>query len=495
MLFLKGVRVPIALRFLLLVLLLASCLFDVFGGGVSLEESKFWFEFLLIIKLVVVIFLFLETRYMTAFMGLGMLVAFYAALAVNFADNPFGVWYFSSYSWDDSDFIRKKGLHAMSLGESVFLFLGLLFSGVKFKHSRKSIRETISINTLKVVSIVFLLLSIPTLELTTTGLVSSVGYMQANVQSTVAIQSSGLKVMGIFFVISSLVVICTSTKRFWGGLNSLIIVGGIFLMVYYQFLRGERSGSLGYFAVLLVMFFRYGRMGSLKKLVLTPILSLVLIIVLLAVGTIRHAASRIGLYNAILFSWEVIQEDYLPSNAVYKIDSGSNYIDADLLSAPTQMYWHTLSVIHLRHQGKSLNGRSFVDLIPQALPKFLTDPIGFERPTNGALRLMKIEHMRHGGGMYIFALGLWNYGVPGVIITAIFFSLIVFLFEILSDFDFLLASVPYFTFASTFLEGLYYGWQPLSKNLQFAILQLVVFILLIYLGKKLRALNSVNSSY
>ena len=97
--------------------------------------------------------------------------------------------------------------------------------------------------------------------------------------------------------------------------------------------------------------------------------------------------------------------------------------------------------------------------------------------------------------MYIFALGLWNYGIIGVIITAVFFGLIVFLFEILLDFDFLLASVPYFTFASTFLEGLYYGWQPLSKNLQFAILQVVVFTLLIYLGKKLQALNSVNSTY
>jgi hypothetical protein len=278
----KFIALPGALKVVLILCLLFIIGVDLLSPPWALDEYKTFYEVCLFLDLFLIVSFFLEEKYLTAFMGFGFFVALYAGMAVNFAVNPGGVWHFSTNAWDDQEEIRILGLQVMNLGISTFFLLSLLFGGLtNFVPLSDPVAK--SKNLPKLVALTLLVLSIPILELTTTGIVSQTKYAGAIAQESIAVKSSGLKVVGIFLVISSLCVACTSSKKISGWFNWFIIGSGVFLMVYYQFLRGERSGSLGYFVVLLIMFFKYSSWGLAKKIVVVPLAGSLLLIVLLAV--------------------------------------------------------------------------------------------------------------------------------------------------------------------------------------------------------------------
>jgi Na+/pantothenate symporter len=92
--------------------------------------------------------------------------------------------------------------------------------------------------------------------------------------------------------------------------------------------------------------------------------------------------------------------------------------------------------------------------------------------------------------MYIFALGHWNIGKPGVVLTSVLLFFVMFMFEVLIRVSPLKFSAAYFSFLSVFLEGPYYGWQPFSKSLQFSLIVMGLTYLLFYLfGKAVKILQ------
>lgn len=89
--------------------------------------------------------------------------------------------------------------------------------------------------------------------------------------------------------------------------------------------------------------------------------------------------------------------------------------------------FHFLYTIQLIKDGISLEGITFLNLIPQSMPTFVYDVFGAERPLNDNTKLGL--HYNHLGGFFSFANAYWN----GGIITALLFMLILTLFFIWFD--------------------------------------------------------------
>jgi hypothetical protein len=70
--------------------------------------------------------------------------------------------------------------------------------------------------------------------------------------------------------------------------------------------------------------------------------------------------------------------------------------------------FHLLYVEQLIRDGISLDGASFVNLLPQALPSWL-DGVLWKRPLNDNWLLA--EHYHHGGGFLVVANAYWNGGI------------------------------------------------------------------------------------
>jgi len=70
--------------------------------------------------------------------------------------------------------------------------------------------------------------------------------------------------------------------------------------------------------------------------------------------------------------------------------------------------FHLLYVVQLTKDGSSLRGSTFINLIPQAVPDFLTSRL-WDRPVNDNWRLA--EHYYHGGGFLAVANAYWNGGL------------------------------------------------------------------------------------
>ena len=74
-----------------------------------------------------------------------------------------------------------------------------------------------------------------------------------------------------------------------------------------------------------------------------------------------------------------------------------------------QSLFHMLYVVDLVKQENTLNGSTFVNLIPQAIPQIVADWLEYERPLNDNWKLG--YYYRHQGGFLAMANAYWNGGV------------------------------------------------------------------------------------
>jgi hypothetical protein len=150
--------------------------------------------------------------------------------------------------------------------------------------------------------------------------------------------------------------------------------------------------------------------------------------------------------------------------------AGFQPLRVDLLP---QSYWHLLHTIDLYQMGFALHGRSFLYLIPQSVPQFITDFFGYVRPDSGPVLLM--NYRPHGGGLFVIGEGFWNFGLVGSLMVAGALAFIAAKLEAWFRKKEPLIACTYFAFLGTFAYGMFYGLQTLVKGLEIALIMTMVF--------------------
>ncbi|MFB6224973.1 MAG: hypothetical protein ABEI13_00775 [Candidatus Paceibacteria bacterium] len=205
----------------------------------------------------------------------------------------------------------------------------------------------------------------------------------------------GLKLLGI--ILLSVVLGWTIIKEGyfgWSLLYNPVFIAALFFLFYFQFLRGERSTSLSAIYTLGVLYFMFMNKSLAKKLYTSLLYGLLLFIFMESIAVLRTTVSA-GMGYEKLYSYIV---QFRVSN----------------ISLIPQMYWHMLHVIDLYHSGVWLGGESFLNIVPQSVPGFVAEALGYNRPESGAWKLA--EYRNHAGGMFSVALAYWNLGIFGVVL-------------------------------------------------------------------------------
>lgn len=286
--------------------------------------------------------------------------------------------------------------------------------------------------------------------------------------------SAGIELLSMFLLVFTLV----SAVRAWGyesrnfKLTALLVIA---VVIYFRVLRGDRAASLGAFTTLALIYYIYSRHTKIAKGVLLTSTAGLLYLFYELWGYVRANAALEGFTTAVV--------NGLHNGIVEKLfgsefEPGFNPLNITLLP---QSYWHLLHTIDLYDSGISLDGTSFIDLIPQSIPGVVSDLIGFERPLNGAWRLA--EYRVHGGGMYIVAEGFWNYGLLGAGVIALMLAGMAILLENWHRRQEPLLYCTYFAFLGTFGFGVFYGLQSLVKAFEVAF---VISLLMSYALRRYR---------
>ena len=131
-------------------------------------------------------------------------------------------------------------------------------------------------------------------------------------------------------------------------------------------------------------------------------------------------------------------------------------------------------------QGISLDWQTFINLIPQQIPQFLADLIGFQRPLSDPWILMK--YVFHGGGFYIFAEAYWNGGILPLSIFTFVITYIIIKLEIFFKKHDVAYYLAYPIFLFLIPVNNFYGILPLIRGIEYGLIALF----LIYLYKKIR---------
>ena len=281
------------------------------------------------------------------------------------------------------------------------------------------------------------------------------------------IESSGLSLVGIYLLSFSLVS-AVRQKGYKSFYFKIILVAVLIFTIYFRLFRGDRGGILGIFATIFLIFIFCSNKSKVHKVAIITFCLFCLLGFFQVWGYMRANIYRYG-----------YTQSFIDGINYSIVDPHSKGFDPLKITLLPQSYWHLLHVIDLYKHGISLNGSSFIDIIPQSIPKFITDAFGYTRPLNGAWRLA--EYRIHGGGMFVVALGYWNLGLIGVTIIVSVLAFIAILLENWYRNQTPLIACAYFALLGSFGFGIFYGWQPLFKSIE---ISLLLAILLKFLLKK-----------
>lgn len=142
--------------------------------------------------------------------------------------------------------------------------------------------------------------------------------------------------------------------------------------------------------------------------------------------------------------------------------------------------FHFLYVSDLISNGVSLNYSTFINLIPQQIPSFIADAIGYVRPLNDNWRLA--DYYFHGGGFYIFANAYWNGGVIPLVLFTYAISQILIWIEVFFKNNHIVYYLAYPLFIYLIPVNTFYGIQPLIRGLEYGF----VAIFIVYIFKNVR---------
>ncbi len=223
-------------------------------------------------------------------------------------------------------------------------------------------------------------------------------------------------------------------------------------MMYFRILRGSRGGAIGLFATFAFLYYMNSKLRPWKRTVVLVSASALVLLVFNLLAEVRATAHRAGF--AVAFDRSV--------------SSSFTLLDHPMqLNLLPQMYWHLLHCVDLYQMNVRLNGQTFVDLLPEAIPEDVSKFLGIARPISASWRLA--AYRIHGGGMFVIAEGFWNFGFPGALFVAGVLALIAMKLEHWYREQEPILSCSYFAFLGTFGFGLYYGLQGFARAFEMSL--------------------------
>lgn len=145
----------------------------------------------------------------------------------------------------------------------------------------------------------------------------------------------------------------------------------------------------------------------------------------------------------------------------------ADLIDLNDFPMVGQSIFHMLYTIDLVRRGNVLQGTTFLNLVPQAVPEFIAKIMDFERPLNDNWLLAR--YYRHSGGFLVIANAYWNGGMAVMTgFTAILTSILMAIDQYFSrGRRKVLETLGYWLGLPIFTAQLFYGIQGAVRILQF----------------------------
>jgi hypothetical protein len=344
------------------------------------------------------------------------------------------------------------GAYSVLLGSTcLFHVLSLRFLPAKeWVWSKSDLAETLLSERLSWIALIFgAVISFMTMAGEN---IAQQGYALVPDSNDLGTKFASLPLFGNFLLCLALV--AAVRHRGWNSARfKFMLVVTLIVTIYTQIIRGHRGGPLAIAATIVLLFYMNSKMSTVRKHMVLFIGSALLIGFMQMMGTIRASAYVVGTWRATQYA------------AVELQDVTQHPMRFNLFP---QMYWQLLHILDLRRVGISLDGRTFIDLVKQAIPSFVADLIGYQRPLPGAWLLAR--YRVHGGGMFIIAEGVWNFGYAGGLLIAAACASIAIGFERWYRKQEPLVAASYLAFIGTLGFGAYYGLQPFSKALQMTII-------------------------
>jgi hypothetical protein len=279
---------------------------------------------------------------------------------------------------------------------------------------------------------------------------------QASGAGPLAEVGGGLQLLATYFL--CFVVVASVREAGYMSRKHLALLAFVSACVFYfRILRGSRGDSVVLLATMMVIFIQHSQRSEWLKIAILSVATGLAVIVLQAWSMVRLYAAYAGLTGSLVPAI-VGQLDLLTSGTFH-------VFDVTLLPAT---YWHLLHVIDLYDvDGIRLNGMTFFNLIPQAIPSFIAEGFGVERPVNVAWILA--EYRAHGGGMYVIAEGYWNLGFWGAHTVAGLMAGVALFFEKWARRQRPLVATAYFGFLGMSMFGVFYSLQAFVRAFEVAI--------------------------
>lgn len=227
-----------------------------------------------------------------------------------------------------------------------------------------------------------------------------------------------------FFIITFYIAVCALIFSYmcfiqygikFKALLYIARINFIIISILFFLLVGSRTQSTFFFLLFSIgeFFLIFRRQGS----VFFMLIFLLLAWVLYQSGSIIRTQLSIFPLHEVLIE-AILNTMFISSQE--SISYNNQRIDLEDYKIISLSLFHLLYTIDLIDNGISLEGSTFLNLIPQSLPKFL-DGIIWERPLNDNYRLSM--YYSHGGGFFILANAYWNGGLLVALITIFLFSM------------------------------------------------------------------------
>jgi hypothetical protein len=244
---------------------------------------------------------------------------------------------------------------------------------------------------------------------------------------------------------------------------------------YYSFIfvglmKGSRGPEFSIISILLITETLVALQNRSWKLSIYIIIDLLLCFYVFFIWRyVRACAYEYGIYKSSEMFWEYFD--------LFGFDEG---LSGKLPMLPQSLF-HFLYVLDLVKEGISLNYSTFINLIPQQLPKFL-DGILWKRPLNDNWTLA--EYYRHGGGFLVYANAYWNYGLSSMIgFTVVLGAVVMWIDKLIKRLGIAYLGC-YFVFISLLGVNLFYGIQPLVRGIEYGFVALLINWAVLKLFKK-----------
>lgn len=187
-----------------------------------------------------------------------------------------------------------------------------------------------------------------------------------------------------------------------------VVLVGIWV-TYLWLLRGVRSTVAVWFLVVASLYYFLAR--SRQKGVVLGAMGVAGFLLLQIFASVRHAASFMGLWPAIAYSWDRFWQPMVESD--WSLPAIERF---------PQAFWNLLDTIDLYEAGIRRSGETYFNLVVQAVPEFVANLFGFVRPLPEPWVLA--QYRPHGGDIFIVAEAYWNGGLLAVVGLAIALGLL-----------------------------------------------------------------------